>query len=164
MPETWRTRFFRWWFNIYPAYRGTGARVTYIAGDWTEVRIRLPLNWRTRNRVNTIFGGSMYGSLDPMYMMMLMNLLGPEYIVWDKAASIRFRRPGREQLYAVFQLSTEQVADIRRAAHENGKTEPEFTINLVNASGEVHAICHKVLYVRPRAGDQATITRSTSAR
>lgn len=159
MPETWRTRLYRWLFNFYPAYRGTGARVTYIAGDWTEVRIRLPLNWRTRNRVKTIFGGSMYGSIDPVYMLMLMKHLGPEYIVWDKAASIRFRRPGREQLYAVFQLSGEQIADIRRAAHEYGKTEPEFTVNLVSASGEIHAICHKVLHVRPRAATRATVTQ-----
>ena len=162
MPETWRTRFYRWLFNIYPAYRGTGARVTYIAGDWMEVRIRLPLNWRTRNRVKTIFGGSMYGAVDPVYMLMLMKLLGPEYIVWDKAASIRFRRPGREQLYAVFQLSSEEVSEIRRSANENGKTEPEFTVHLVSASGEVHAICHKVLHVRPRSPSPAAALQSAT--
>jgi len=159
MPETWRTRLYRWWFNIYPAYRGTGGRVTYIAGDWTEVRIRLPLTWRTRNRVKTIFGGSMYGSVDPFYMLMLMKRLGPEYVVWDKAASIRFRRPGREQLYAVFQISVERADEIRRAAHDNGKVEPEFDVNLVSASGEVHALCHKVLHVRPRAATQAPLSR-----
>ena len=114
MPETFRTRLYRWVFNVYPAYRGTGARVTYIAGDWTEVRIRLPLNWRTRNRVKTIFGGSMYGAIDPVYMQMLMHLLGPDYVVWDKAASIRFRRPGREELYATFRLSLDHVAEIRQ--------------------------------------------------
>ena len=162
MPETWRTRFYRWLFNIYPAYRGTGARVTYIAGDWMEVRIRLPLNWRTRNRVKTIFGGSMYGAVDPVYMLMLMKLLGPEYVVWDKAASIRFRRPGREQLYAVFQLSSEEVSEIRRSANENGKTEPEFTVHLVSASGEVHAICHKILHVRPRTPSPAAAMQSAT--
>lgn len=155
MPENWRTRLYRLLFNIYPAYRGTGARVTYIAGDWTEVRIRLPLNWRTRNRVKTIFGGSMYGALDPVYMLMLMKHLGPEYVVWDKAANIRFRRPGREQLYATFHISKDQVEEIRRAAHQNGKTEPEFTVQLVNASGEVHAMCRKLLHVRPRANDRS---------
>jgi acyl-coenzyme A thioesterase PaaI-like protein len=162
MAETWRTRLCRWLFNVYPAYRGTGARVTYIAGDWSEVRIRLPLNWRTRNRVKTIFGGSMYGALDPIYMLMLMKHLGPEYVVWDKAANIRFRRPGREQLYAVFQLSAEQVAAIRHAADENDKTEPEFTVNLVSASGEVHAICHKLLHVRRRATARASVAPQTA--
>jgi hypothetical protein len=91
---------------------------------------------------------------------MLMKRLGPEYVVWDKAASIRFRRPGREQLYAAFQVSAERVEEIRCAALENGKTEPEFTVNLVSASGEVHAICHKVLHVRPRAETPAALSRS----
>lgn len=54
----------------------------------------MPESWRTRNYVGTIFGGSLYGALDPI-MIMLIKLLGPEYEVWDKAASIRFRRPGR---------------------------------------------------------------------
>jgi acyl-coenzyme A thioesterase PaaI-like protein len=98
MAETWRSRSYRWFFNWFPAYRGTGARITYIAGDWSEIRIRLPLSWRTRNYVGTIFGGSMYGAIDPMYMMMLIKTLGPDYVVWDKAATIRFRRPGREPL------------------------------------------------------------------
>ena len=96
MPESWQTRFARWAFNWFPAYRGTGAPVTYIAADWREVRIRLPLNWRTRNYVGTIFGGSLYGAVDPIYMIMLIKALGPDYIVWDKAATIRFLRPGRE--------------------------------------------------------------------
>lgn len=156
MPETWRTRLYRWAFNFYPAYRGTGARVAYIAGDWSEVRIRLPLNWRTRNTVRTIFGGSMYAALDPIYMQMLMYHLGPDYVVWDKAASIRFRRPGREQLHATFRVLPETVEAIRRAVQVNGKTEPEFTVDLVNAAGLVHATCHKLLSVRRRSADKQT--------
>jgi hypothetical protein len=55
----------RWGFNFFPAFRGTGARITYIAGDYREMRVELPLNWRTRNYVGTIFGGSLYGAVDP---------------------------------------------------------------------------------------------------
>ena len=98
MPESWITKLTRWGFNFFPAYRGTGARITYIASDWREVRIKVPLNWRTRNIVGTIFGGSMYGAIDPIYMVMLIKILGPEYIVWDKAAAIRFKRPGKSTL------------------------------------------------------------------
>jgi acyl-coenzyme A thioesterase PaaI-like protein len=141
----------RWGFNVFPAFRGTGARVTYIAADWTEFRVRVPLNWRTRNYVGTIFGGSMYGAIDPFYMFMLIKILGPEYIVWDKAASIRFRRPGRETLYATFKLAPEDVEGIRAAVAESGKTEREFSVDLVSASGEVHAICQKLVHVRRKA-------------
>jgi len=91
--ESWKTRLSRWRFNWFPAYRSTGARIEYIAADWQEIRIRLPLNWRTRNYVGTIFGGSMYAALDPIYMIMLIKLLGARYEVWDKAATIRFAGP-----------------------------------------------------------------------
>ena len=111
MPESWPTRLARWRFNWFPAYRATGARITYIAADWREVRIRLPLSRRTRNYVGTIFGGSLYGALDPIYMIMLIKALGSEptvelsnaagqvHATCEKRLSIR-RRPGassREQ-------------------------------------------------------------------
>ena len=150
MAETWRSRSYRWFFNWFPAYRGTGARVTYIAGDWSEIRIRLPLSWRTRNYVGTIFGGSMYGAIDPMYMIMLIKTLGPDYVVWDKAATIRFRRPGREPLSATFTLTAADVDAIRAAVREAGKTEKNFTVDLLNDSGEVHASFTKLLSIRRR--------------
>lgn len=94
----------------------------------------------------------MYGAIDPIYMLMLMKILGPEYIVWDKAATIRFRRPGREQLQAVFRVSADDVAEIRAAVARNGRTEKEFALDLVNGSGEVHASFTKVLSIRRREG------------
>lgn len=150
MPESWQSLLARWRFNWFPAYRGTGARVDYIAADWLEVRIRLPLSWRTRNYVGTIFGGSMYGALDPMYMLMLIKALGPEFIVWDKAAAIRFRRPGRATLHATFHLTPETIDAIRADGGRLGKVEREFEIVLVDAAGEVHATCTKTVHVRCR--------------
>jgi uncharacterized protein DUF4442 len=138
----------RWGFNVFPAFRGTGGRVTYIASDWSEIRVRLPLNWRTRNYVGTIFGGSMYAAIDPMYMFMLIKILGPGYVVWDKSAAIRFRRPGRETLFATFSLAPEQVDAIRADVGRDGKTEREFTVDLVSRSGEVHATAQKVVSIR----------------
>jgi acyl-coenzyme A thioesterase PaaI-like protein len=150
MSESWQTRFARWTLNWFPAYCGTGARITHIAADWSEVRVRLPLNWRTRNYVGTIFGGSLYGAVDPIYMIMLIKTLGNDYVVWDKAATIRFLRPGRETLYARFRITAEQLTQLRIDVDRLGKVEPEFTVELRNAAGEPHALCTKLLSVRRR--------------
>ncbi len=83
MRESFESRVMRWKFNLFPAYRGTGGRVTYVSADFREVRVKLPLSLRTRNAVGTIFGGSIYAVVDPHYMIMLMKCLGPEYVVWD---------------------------------------------------------------------------------
>ena len=117
MRESFRTFLSRHLFNAWPCYRGTGGRVTFIAGDWSEVRVRLPLSWRTRNYVGTIFGGSLYGAVDPIYMVMLIRALGPEYVVWDQAATIRFLRPGRSTLHATFRLEPDTVAALSQTSN-----------------------------------------------
>ncbi len=148
MPESWRTWLARWWFNYFPAFRGTGGRITYIAGDWSEIHVRVPLSWRTRNYVGTIYGGSMYGAVDPIHMIMLIKQLGPEYVVWDKAATIRFRRPGRSTLHARFILAASTVGEIRAELARVEKLERTFVVELKGADGTVHAVVEKVLHVR----------------
>ena len=137
----------RWRFNLFPAYRGTGGWVTYIASDWSEIRVRLPLTWRTRNYVGTLFGGSIYAAVDPIYMMMLIKLLGPDYVVWDKAATIRFRRPGRSALEARFVIKPAMLEEIRAELRTTDKIERVLTVDLCSKDGTVHASVEKTLHV-----------------
>lgn len=150
MSESWRTRLERWKFNLFPAYRGTGGWVTYIRHDWSEVRVSVPLSWRTRNYVGTIYGGSLYGAVDPIYMLMLIKTLGPAYVVWDKAAAIRFRRPGRSRLTAAFRLTPELVAGIRDELTRVPKLDRVFTVELLDHGGIVHAVIEKTIHVSRR--------------
>jgi acyl-coenzyme A thioesterase PaaI-like protein len=147
MTESLRTRLFRWAFNLWPCYWGTGARVTHIAADWREVRVRLPLSWRTRNYVGTIFGGSLYAAIDPFYMIMLMKNLGPGFVVWDKAASIRFRKPGRGTLFAVFRLDGRELEEIRQLLREQPKVDRTYTVQLLDAEGILHAEVQKTIHL-----------------
>ena len=147
MPESFKTRRFRWFWNFFPAYRGTGARVIYIADDFREVRIKLPLSWRSRNYVGSIFGGSLYGSVDPIYMLMLIHILGPEYVVWDKAAKIRFRKPGKKTLYAEFNLSNDEISEIKRLAESERSIDRIYNVELKDKDGVVHAQIEKTLYI-----------------
>ncbi|MET0399929.1 MAG: DUF4442 domain-containing protein [Longimicrobiaceae bacterium] len=161
MPESARTRMLRWGFNLFPAYWGTGARIQYIANDFREIRVRLPLSLRTRNYVGTLFGGSMYGAVDPVYMLMLIHTLGPEYVVWDKSASIRFRKPGRSTLFARFALDEAELEEIRAATAGGEPTDRVYRVELVDAEGVVHAEVEKTVYVRRRDARQGV--RAASA-
>lgn len=150
MAESLKTRLARWRFNFFPAYRGTGGRITYIAHDWREVRIKLPLSWRTRNYVGTTFGGSLYGAVDPIYMLMLIKVLGPDYVVWDKSATIQFKKPGRVTLYARFVISENDVDDMRAELLRAPKLERGFHVDLTDRAGTVHASVDKTIHVRRR--------------
>ena len=147
MPESWYTRLERIGFNFFPAVFGTGATVTYIASDYREVRVRLPLSWRTRNYVGTIFGGSMYAATDPIYMVMLYKLLGSNYIIWDKAATIRFRKPGRATLYATCIVDTTETQAIQETLETRPSIDRVYQIELTDAEGVVHASIEKTVCV-----------------
>jgi acyl-coenzyme A thioesterase PaaI-like protein len=155
MPESLRSRIRRHLFNFFPAYRGTGGRITYISSDWREIRVRVPLSLRTRNYVGTIFGGSMYGAVDPIYMVMLINALGPGYVVWDKAASIRFRRPGRTTLHARFVLTDDELDEIRTALLTERSIDRVYHVDLADAEGTVHASVEKTIHIRRKDARQS---------
>ena len=139
-----------WSFYVFGCYRGTGGRPKYIAEDWSEVRLELPLSWRTRNYVGTIFGGSLYSAVDPIYMLMLIHRLGPEFVVWDKAAGIQFKKPGRETLHARFAVGDDELAAIRSALESQRSVDRTYVIDLVDGSGTVCATVEKIIYIRRR--------------
>jgi acyl-coenzyme A thioesterase PaaI-like protein len=147
MLDELKARLYRIGFNLFPAYRGTGARIIHIEPDWSEISVEVPLNWRTRNYVGVTFGGSMYGAIDPLYMMMLIQRLGDEYVVWDKAASIDFEKPGRETLYATCRITDEELAAIRADLRDQESTERVYTTRLVDEADTVHATVRKTVYI-----------------
>ena len=150
MTESFRTKLLRLAYNWFPAYRGTGARITYIAPDFREIRVRIPLSWRTRNYVGTVFGGSMFGGVDPVYMVMLIKNLGPEYVVWDKSACIHFKKPGRGELHAHFLLTDEELNTIRKEIETASAAERTYQIEVTDREGNLCASVQKTMFIRKR--------------
>ncbi|WP_026998962.1 DUF4442 domain-containing protein [Eisenibacter elegans] len=146
--EPLKHKLLRWFWNYIPnAYSRSGGRIRYIAADYREVRVSLSLGWRTRNYVGTIFGGSMFAATDPFYMLMLLNILGKDYVVWDKAASIRFRKPGKGRLEARFVLTEAQIEQIKSAVAQHQEFEVALPIQLTNKEGQVCAEISRTVYI-----------------
>ena len=146
--KTWRLRT---GMNWYPMYFGTGGKILFWSGDSREVHLRLRRNVWSYNYVGTIFGGSMFAASDPFYMLMLLQIMGPAYVVWDKAASIRFRKPGRKTLYAKFLLTDELIDGIKADIIANGQTERVLPLEWVDAQGVVYAQLERTLYIADKA-------------
>ncbi|ESQ81714.1 translation elongation factor P (EF-P) [Asticcacaulis sp. AC466] len=140
--------------NWYPPMIGAGIRVIDTTADFTSITVEMKLRWWNRNIVGTQFGGSLYMMCDPFFMAILMMNLGKDYIVWDKAASIQFLKPGRRHVRAVFHIPQDEIARIKAQADNNGKCEPEFDVDVLDTEGTRIARVHKVLYVR-RKPDKA---------
>jgi acyl-coenzyme A thioesterase PaaI-like protein len=142
--------------SFYPPFLGAGIRVVRVSPDRRTFEVRMKLGFFNRNYVGTHFGGSLYAMCDPFFMLILIPALGPNYVVWDKVATIRFKRPGRGTVRATFHIADERIEAIRHEADATGRAEPVFTAEVVGAAGEVVAEVDKTLYVRRRRPDEGT--------
>jgi hypothetical protein len=147
--------------RAWPPFLGAGVRVAEATADGSRITVEMPLTRLNRNFVGSHFGGSLYSMCDPFYMLMLIERLGPEFVVWDKAASIEFLRPGRGTVRATFELPGERVEAIRREARDGGRALPEFEVTIVARDGEPVARVHKTLSVRPKARTPAPAAGAT---
>lgn len=145
--ESFRTAWFRRLMNWYPMYFGTGGKVLFWASDSSEVHLRLGLNLWTRNYVGTIFGGSLFAAADPFYMMMLMMTLGDKYVVWDKTAHIRFRKPGKSRIYAVLRIDQTDIESIQNQVKECGHASKTFVIRWMDKDAQVYAEIERQCYI-----------------
>ncbi|MGA2358018.1 MAG: DUF4442 domain-containing protein [Terriglobales bacterium] len=134
--------------NLWPPFLGAGIRIRRLSPDWTEIDVEMKLRWWNRNYVGSHYGGSLYSMADPFFMVMLIENLGKDYIVWDKSASIRFKKPGRGTVSASFRLSEEQIREIRQALTSQQKIERVFAVEVKDESGSVIAEVEKLLHIR----------------
>lgn len=134
--------------NIYGPYLGAGVRVRHLAKDFREAEVEMRLHWYNRNYVGTHFGGSLFSMIDPFYMLLLMNTLGRDYIVWDASASIEFISPGKGTVRARFVVTDAMLEDIRQQTANGEKYLPTYEVAITDDAGELIARAQKTLYIR----------------
>jgi len=141
---------FKLFLNVYPPYWGTGIVVRKVSPSWKEIIVQMKMRWYNRNYVNTHFGGSLYAMIDPFFMIMLIKILGKEYVVWDKAVHIDFIKPGRGTVTARFIIKEEQIKNILVNTSNGQKYLPEFLVDIEDEAGETVARVTKILYIRKK--------------
>ncbi|HEV2112186.1 MAG TPA: DUF4442 domain-containing protein [Gammaproteobacteria bacterium] len=140
--------------NFWPPFLASGITVTRVTEDFREAEVVLKQHWYNVNYVGVHFGGSLFAMTDACYMVMLMNVMGKDYYVWDRSASIDYLKPGRGTVTARFRIDDAAVADILAKTAGGEKYFPQFTVEITDAAGEVVARVQKTLYVRRKPPKQ----------
>ncbi|MFT6261473.1 MAG: acyl-coenzyme A thioesterase PaaI-like protein [Bermanella sp.] len=145
-------RFLRHLMNWYGPYRGAGVKIRHLADDFSSATVEMPLRWYNRNYVGVHFGGSLYSMVDPFHMLLIMNQLGSNYVVWDKQATIEFISPGTGTVTAHFEIGKEVIQDILDNTKNNEKYLPVFTVEVLGEDGKLVARAKKTIHVRKKLG------------
>lgn len=149
--------------NWFPAYRNAGGRVVSLSDDLMRMRVKLHLTRRTKNVHGALFGGALFSLTDGPHPVLLMCLLGKDFIAWDKASSIRFRRPAFGDVYGDCYISPEDLQWIRAQIAEKGETERTFTIEIKDKGGDVCAVVDRTIYLAHKDHYHQKRTNKTSA-
>lgn len=136
--------------NFYAPYLGAGVKLVHQSPDYRSLRVEMPLTFYNRNYVGTHFGGSLYSMIDPWYMLMLIKNLGKDYVVWDKAATIRFKKPGMSTVHADFLLEESTLNEIKEHLKTNPKMDKVFTVLIKDEKEELIAEVEKVIYIKKK--------------
>lgn len=136
--------------NYYGPFLGAGVKLEKMTKDYRHARVSMNLTFYNKNYMGTQFGGSLYAMTDPWYMLMLIKNLGRDYIVWDKAASINFRKPGRGKVTAEFNLTDEHLVEIKKHLETEKKMDYHFKVEIKDDEGKLIADVDKVLYIRKK--------------
>ena len=137
-------------FHLFPPFWGAGIKVKTIANDYKSLRVEMPLRWYNRNIKGTHFGGNLFSMTDPFLMIMLIQVLGKSYDVWDQSSDIRFCKPGTGKVIAHFELSPTLIKDILNKTRDGSKFTPEFIVHITNEAGDTIAVVTKTIYIRKR--------------
>jgi acyl-coenzyme A thioesterase PaaI-like protein len=138
------------YMNLWPPLLGAGIKVVKMDKHLRAIDVEMRMRAWNRNIVGSHFGGSLFAMTDPFYMLMLIENLGRQYVVWDKAASIRYRKPGKGTMRAEFRLSVERVEEIRAVIETGERCEPRFVIEVKDEAGDVVAEVERVVYCAKR--------------
>ena len=136
--------------NTWPPFFFAGIRILEISPDYRRARVKLVKKTFNSNYVGTLFGGSLFSMTDPFFMIMTMKNLGEKYIVWDKRGEIEFVSPGKATVYGEFQITDEDLEDIRKNVADIGKYLKWFEVELKTAEGVLVAIVKKQIYFRAK--------------
>lgn len=135
---------------LWPPFLGAGISVKEFNKDLSYILVQMKLRFWNKNYVGTHYGGSLYSMTDPFYMLMLIQLLNKEYIVWDKAATIRYKKPAKGKVFAKFELAPSKVAEIKSMVDKQGKIEVDFDVNIINKEGEIVAEIKKIISIKQK--------------
>lgn len=144
-------KLFKAFFNVSPMYRRSTGKITSVTKDLSRIEIKIPISYKNKNYVGTIFGGSLFSATDPIYMVQLIQLLGSNYVVWDKSSMVKFKRPASSDAYATFEFTKEEVEDLLKQIEEKKEVDLVKMVHLTSKNGQLFCEIEKTIYVADKS-------------
>lgn len=140
-------KYLKFFFNISPMYRRSCGRLVEISKDMHRIKGKIIFSYKNMNYMGTMFGGSMLSATDPIYMVQLTQILGKEYVVWDKSVKAKFKRPIKKTVWVDYIFTEKEIDQIKKRVEKENEITFIKPIEIKDKEGNVYAELEKELYV-----------------
>lgn len=138
---------YKYGFNFSPMYRRTTGKIIQVSEDLHHIEVKIPISIKNKNYVGAIFGGSLFAATDPIYMIQLINILGDDYVVWDKATLIHYKRPAYTDAFATFQFLDDEITHLKKEIEIHKELTIVKKLAITDVNGVVFSTLEKTIYI-----------------
>lgn len=142
--------------SLYPPLLFQRISVRRFGPGFRTAEVRIAKSLFNRNYNRTIFGGTLFSAVDPIYVFMYWQIFarkGYRIQGWLKSASIDYKKPGDTTLTIQFALSESDIGEAERQLNEVGKFVKKHGIEIRNTRDELCAVAETEIYIRKIASD-----------
>ena len=128
-------------------YRRSCGKILTVSEDLHHVKVVIRLSYKNKNYVGSMFGGSLFAATDPIYMIQLMQILGKEYVVWDKATEIKFKRPVYQNAFVRFEFSSDEIQYIKQRVEAEKEIDLVKQLVITDSNEKIYTEISKTIYI-----------------
>lgn len=142
----------KWVLRTYPPFLFQRIWVKNISKDFTEADVKIYKSFLNINSNKTLFGGTIFSSLDPMHSILMDQILKrkglKKTVAWLKSAQINYLKPGTTNLNFKIKISEKDIDEAFLTIKHNGKIVKTFTTEIFDNNGNKCVVCQNEIYIR----------------
>lgn len=142
----------KWVLRTYPPFFFQRIWIKNINKDFSGARIKIIKSFLNINSNKTVFGGTIFSALDPIYPILLDQIFKQrgikKTVAWLKSARIEYLKPGKTSLFFDVKLKEEDIKDAFETIDKQGKVVKTFTTEVFDKNGTKCAVCYNEIYIR----------------
>ncbi|MBE8714631.1 DUF4442 domain-containing protein [Sphingobacterium hungaricum] len=142
----------KWILRTYPPFFFQRIWVNKIHPDFMGIDVTISKSFLNINANKTIFGGTIFSSLDPLHSILLDQIFQAKglskTVAWLKSSQISFLKPGTNKLKISIRLIPEEIDEALEIIKTRGKVIKTFQTDVYDLKGVLCAQATNEVYIR----------------
>lgn len=145
----------KWVLRSYPPFFFQRIWIKNILEGFRGVDVKISKSFLNINTNRTVFGGTIFSALDPLYPILMDQIFKSKGInktvAWLKSAKIEYRKPGTTNLSFAIRLQEDEIDEALATIRTTGRVIKVFKTEVYDTAKTLIAVSYNEIYIRDLA-------------